>query len=119
MRKQLLSWQLSLYPDNHHDRTNLALHILTVPLFWAGTVGLGLAWLQPWLLLAGPAAMATAMALQGRGHKRESVAPVPFEGAGDVVSRIFVEQWVTFPRFVWSGGFGRAWRRSPKDQSSR
>jgi hypothetical protein len=112
MRKQLLSWQWSLYADNHHDRANLILHVLTVPLFMAGSVGLGLSWLSPWLLLGGPVAMAAAMALQGRGHRRESVPPVPFDGPVDVVSRIFLEQWVTFPRYLFTGGFGRAWRQS-------
>jgi hypothetical protein len=114
MRKQLLAWQWSLYPDGHHDRVNLAIHILTVPLFMAGTVAVAAAWVQPWLLLAGPAAMVTAMALQGRGHKREATGPVPFDGAGDVLSRIFVEQWVTFPRFVVSGAFFSAWSQSSK-----
>jgi hypothetical protein len=36
----------------------------------------------------------------------------PFDGAGDVVSRLLVEQWVTFPRFVLSGGWGRNLRAS-------
>jgi hypothetical protein len=50
------------------------------------------------------------MAVQGRGHRLEKNAPVPFRGPLDVLARIFVEQWVTFPRFVLSGGFARAWR---------
>jgi hypothetical protein len=112
MRQQLLQWQWQLYPDNHHDRGNLILHLLTVPLFMTGTLALVLApWLSLWLLAAGPAAMLTAMALQGRGHKRETVAPVPFAGPLDVVARIFVEQWITFPRYVASGAWARAWRR--------
>src|SRR6266511_3830931 len=110
MRKRLLSWQWSLYPDGHRNRGNLIIHALTVPLFMAGTGVLALTWLRPWLVLAGFGAMATAMALQGKGHQRESVRPVPFEGVGDMLSRIFVEQWVTFPRYVLSGGFARAWR---------
>jgi hypothetical protein len=113
VRKQLLSWQWSLYGDGHQHRANLIIHILTVPLFLAGTAALACAWLSPWLLCGAPA-MAFAMALQGRGHKKESVSPVPFEGASDLVSRIFVEQWVTFPRYVLSGGFARAWRQSSK-----
>jgi hypothetical protein len=54
--------------------------------------------------------MVGAVALQGRGHRLEGVAPIPFRGPIDVVSRIFVEQWVTFPRYVLSGGLARAWR---------
>jgi hypothetical protein len=48
--------------------------------------------------------------LQGRGHRRERETRAPFAGAGDFVSRFFVEQWVTFPRFVLSGGWLRNFR---------
>ncbi|HYS07939.1 MAG TPA: terminase [Myxococcales bacterium] len=108
----LLAWQWSLYRDGHRDRRNLALHALTVPLFLAGTIllifslfaGAGLA-------IAGAASMLVALVAQGRGHAVEATRPVPFRGAGDFLARFFVEQWVTFPRFVLSGGFARAWRR--------
>jgi len=46
--------------------------------------------------------------LEGRGHARESERPTPFDGPLDFASRFFVEQWITFPRFVLSGG----WRRN-------
>jgi hypothetical protein len=86
------------------------IHALTVPLFWAGTLAPVYAVLvSPWLGF-GAMAMVVAMALQGRGHKRERVAPVKFRGPGDVLARIFVEQWFTFPRYVVTGGFARAWR---------
>ncbi|HUB08796.1 MAG TPA: terminase [Myxococcales bacterium] len=110
MRKQLLAWQWSLYPSAHADRRNLLIHALTVPFFLAGTLGVLSAWRSPWLALGGVAAMAGAMALQGRGHAREGVAPVPFAGPADALTRIFAEQWITFPRFVLGGGFARAWR---------
>jgi hypothetical protein len=107
----LLRWQWSLYADGHHDRRNLLVHAATNPLFLAGTcvllasplAGLGFA-------VAGAALMLGAMAAQGRGHKLEKTTPVPFRGRGDVLARIFAEQWVTFPRFVFSGGFAAAWR---------
>jgi len=54
-----------------------------------------------------------ALVIQGRGHRGEREAPVPFDGAADFVSRFVVEQWVTFPRFVLSGG----WRRNLKASS--
>src|SRR5262245_48561438 len=99
MRRELLSWQWNLYPEGHRDRRNLVLHALTVPLFEAGTVALVAApFVSGWLALGGLVAMALAMALQGRGHRAEATAPVPFAGPLDVVARIFVEQWVTFPR---------------------
>lgn len=104
MRKDLLSWQWTNYPDNHVDGANLALHVLTVPLFMAGTVALVTAWWTAWWAApAGLLAMVLAVAAQGRGHAREKSPPIPFQGPLDAVSRIFVEQWVTFPRYVLSG----------------
>lgn len=113
MRKDLLQWQWSLYPDNHRARSTLLVHLFAVPLFMWGTLAVVTAfWTSAWMLGVGLFAMAGAMALQGRTHKRESVAPVPFASKGDALSRIFVEQWITFPRFVLSGEWLRAWRRA-------
>ncbi|QRK09367.1 DUF962 domain-containing protein [Archangium violaceum] len=107
----LLSWQWSHYPDNHRDRRNLLLHALTVPLFQLGTVLLVTSPVtSPWVVLPGAVATVSALALQGRGHRFETGSPAPFRGPFDVIARLFVEQWVTFPRFVLSGGFARAWR---------
>lgn len=107
----LLGWQWSLYPAGHRDRRNLLIHALTVPLFQLGTVALIAApFAGAWLAGAGLAAMVGAMAVQGRTHRLERTPPVPFRGPGDVVARILAEQWLTFPRFVASGGFARAWR---------
>ncbi len=108
----LLAWQWSLYPRNHRNRTNLLLHIASVPLFIAGTGALVAApfvghW---WLAAVAPVAMAGAMAVQGRGHRLEAEPPVPFRGPVDVARRIFAEQLITFPRYVLSGGWSRAWR---------
>jgi hypothetical protein len=108
-KPSLLTWQLSNYPDAHRTHNNLVVHLLTVPLFMGGTVAIALAWLSPWLLF-GVAAMMLSMVLQGRGHAHEPAPPRPFRGVRDVIVRIFAEQWITFPRFVLSGGFARAWR---------
>ena len=109
----LLRWQWSIYPDGHRDRKNLAVHAATVPLFVAGTCLVALAPLAGvGLAIAGAAAMIGTVAAQGRGHGREAVRPVPFRGPADVAARIFVEQWVTFPRFVLSGRFREAWCRA-------
>lgn len=108
----LLKWQYRHYPAFHRDRASLLLHVVTVPLFQAGTV-LSLAgpWWGPWWLsLVGLGSMAVAMIAQGRGHQREKNPPVPFRGPLDVVARIFAEQWLSFPRFVATGGLARAWR---------
>jgi hypothetical protein len=108
----LLEWQWRNYAEAHGNRKNLVLHAATVPLFWAGTVAVAAAapvgW--AWLAVAGVIAMIAAVAVQGRGHSLEAAGPAPFRGPIDVVVRIFTEQWVTFPRFVASGGFLRAWQ---------
>ena len=67
MRRHLVQWQWQLYPDNHRDRANLILHLLTVPLFMTGTLAVVAApWLSLWLLAAGPAAMAFLVTIASR-----------------------------------------------------
>lgn len=105
----LIAWQWRTYARNHRSRVNLVVHMFAVPLFIAAT----LAAIR--LLVAGafvPAAlcllvMAVAFLMQGIGHKQETEPPVPFKGPFDFVARVFVEQFVTFPRFVLSGGWSR------------
>ena len=108
----LLGWQHRLYPDNHTLRSTLLVHVVAVPLFWIGCVSLVAApFTSPWVALGG-VGLVLALALEGRAHKKEPNAPIPFRGPGDFVARFFVEQWITFPRWVLNGGFGRAWRSS-------
>ena len=111
LRPNLLSWQFELYPEGHTTRLNLAIHLVTVPTFHMGLVTLlfGLVGWSGFTMLAGWIVAATCIVLQGVGHKREPVAPVPFSGPVDVVSRLLVEQLITYPRFMLSGGFIRAW----------
>lgn len=113
-RGPFFAWQLRLYPDNHTRRTTLLVHAITVPLFWLGLAELIAAPLaRLWILaVSGLVNVLIAVVLQGRMHKRETVPPVPFLGPGDAVKRLLLEQLVTFPRFVLSGGFARAWRAS-------
>ncbi len=86
------------------------MHAVTVPLFMAGTCALALAAFSgAWLLGIALPAMLLPVALQGRAHRLEAVAPIPFRGPVDVAVRLFVEQWITFPRFVLGGGFARQW----------
>lgn len=109
----LLQWQRSLYDGNHTARSTLLVHAITNPLFLCGTLLLLTA---PLTRMAhapvGLALVLVAMALQGRAHRMESVAPVAFDGPLDALARIVAEQWVTWPRFVLDGGFSRAWRAS-------
>ena len=111
---ELLRWQWEGYPRYHRSRANLLIHIVAVPIFLLGTLALlaSAMELSIALLAVGLACVVTAVALQGRGHRLEAVPPEPFTGPVDFVSRLFLEQWITFPRFVVSGGFGAALRNS-------
>ena len=61
----------------------------------------------------GVVCLAAALLAQDRGHKLERETPTPFDGAADFVSRFVAEQWVTFPRFVLSGGWLQNLRAVP------
>ncbi len=117
-----LAWQLRNYPEGHRDRRNLAVHAATAPLFVAGTCAMVVApFTAPWLLAFAVPALVLPLVAQGRGHRLEAARPSPFLGPGDFAARLFVEQWVTFPRYVLGGGFTRAWREaasaSPAERS--
>jgi len=105
--KQLLCWQWDGYRDTHRSRLNLAIHVLTVPVFVLGMVlaGYAIATLSLRLCAVGLIANALAIGLQGVGHRFESVAPPTFAGIGNAVVRILCEQWVTFPRFLLTGSW--------------
>ena len=110
---ELLRWQWEGYAKYHQSRANLLVHIVAVPLFLVGTIALVAAFFQLSLMLlaVAPGCIVVAVALQGRGHRLEAVPPEPFTGPLNFVSRLFFEQWVTFPRFVVSGGWSTALRR--------
>ncbi len=116
----LLAWQWLNYSPTHRERHNLLVHALTAPLFVLGTCAVlltplvGALWLAP----SGLGAMLAVVALQGRTHRGEKIAPAPFRGLGDILARLFVEQWVTFPRYVLSGEFARAWRAGSTNKRS-
>jgi hypothetical protein len=115
----LLAWQLREYPNGHRNRRNLLIHAVTVPLFQAGVCALALAaaWDVRFLAISGPALL-LPMALQGRTHRLEARAPLPFRGPLDFAARIVAEQLITFPRFVLAGGFASAWRASSGGRAS-
>jgi hypothetical protein len=105
----IAAWQWATYERNHRDRTSLVLHMIGVPMFIAGVLAglrLALAGYLPGSVFALTVAVA-GFALQAAGHRRESVPPEPFDGPADFLARLFVEQFVTFPRFVLSGGWLR------------
>ena len=117
IRQRLLDWQGSDYSAKHRSRTNLLLHMAAVPLFQVGSavlVGTAIAHSGVGMGL-GVLGMVGGLIIQGRGHRGEREAPVPFNGAADFVSRFLVEQWVTFPRFVLSGAWQRNLRASSEE----
>ena len=111
---ELLRWQWEGYPKYHQSRPNLLIHIVAVPFFLFGTIALvgAIARLSLLLFAVAVGCILVAVALQGRGHRLEPVPPEPFSGPLNFVSRLFFEQWVTFPRFVLSGGWLAALRKA-------
>jgi hypothetical protein len=100
------------YPRFHRNRTNLAIHVVMVPIFvastlgalWAAAVG---SWTAAVVLGLGPV---VSLVAQGAGHKKEPNPPLPFAGPSDFVARVLTEQFYRFPRFVLTGGWAKAWR---------
>ncbi|MEO8670531.1 MAG: Mpo1-like protein [Tahibacter sp.] len=105
----ILSWQWQDYASKHRSRANLLLHIVAVPAFIAGMLAalMLLVQLQWFGALFAFVFAVMAFAIQGIGHRLEGEAPEPFDGAGDFVTRVLAEQFITFPRFVLSGGWLR------------
>lgn len=104
--------QWESYARYHQSRRNLLLHIVFVPLFLAGNLAFLVALIERrWLVALGAAvSTAVALAIQGRGHRDEPLAPQPFTSPWNALSRILLEQWLTFPRFVLCGAWLRALR---------
>jgi hypothetical protein len=107
--RELLRRQWRDYARNHQDPLNLLIHFLAAPLFIAGCLALALAtaWQSGSLAMTASASIALSLVLEGVGHRRESHGPAPFANPWDFVRRYFVEQWITFPAFVLSGGWWR------------
>ena len=112
---ELLQWQWNGYSKYHQSRPNLLLHIVLVPAFLAGNVGVVVAiFLRSWIFgVASLAVTAISMVVQGRSHHLELNPPEPFTGPVNAISRIFLEQWITFPRFVISGSWSRSLQQPP------
>ncbi|MEG1040376.1 MAG: Mpo1-like protein [Pseudomonas sp.] len=108
----LHAWQWRSYHHNHRNPTNLVLHLIAVPLFILGVLLVlsGLFSLDLGQLAVGVIALIAGLGLQRQGHRLEAEQPEPFSDRKDAVGRLLVEQFVTFPRFVLSGAWWRAWR---------
>ena len=104
---ELLDWQWRDYGERHRNRTNLIIHVVAVPLFWLGAFNAVSALLFMGALhaLGGIVLMGLSLLAQGRGHEFEALKPAPFSGGWEFLQRIVAEQFITFPRFVVSGGW--------------
>ena len=112
--RELLEWQYRTYPRYHRSRLNLLLHIVMVPLFVAGTVGaiFGIIVLSGSWFIVSSLTMVGTIIIEGLGHLTEPEKPAPFKNLIELFTRIFVEQWITFPKFVMSGGWLHAlWQK--------
>ena len=98
----LLSKQWSEYSRIHSTRANFVAHLITVPIFMAGSVAVlwGLCTASFMVFAFGLLGMMAALAVQGWGHKQERQPPSLFTSKWNALARIVLEQWVTFPRYV-------------------
>lgn len=112
----LLAWQYRGYAERHVDKLNLWVHLYTVAAFIASAAAafahlLSLQWFG---VLVSLGVMAAALGLQALVGRREALSAPPFDGPVDALRRVFAEQFVTFPRFVLSGGWMRNVTRRPE-----
>ncbi len=107
---ELITWQWTDYRSFHQSRANLLLHIVAVPLFLIANIALVLALLQGlWIkALLAVLVMALSFVAQAVGHGKEANPSIPFSSPANAFGRIFIEQWINFPRYVLSGGWYRA-----------
>lgn len=105
----LLAWQYRDYAERHQDKLNLWLHLYSVPAFIAGSAAVFANLLElRWFGVAVSAGFVlAAVGVQSLGHLRETRPAPPVDGLFDAIRQIVAEQFVTFPRFVLSGGWMR------------
>jgi hypothetical protein len=107
---EILECQWKGYTQYHASKLNLIIHIVCVPLFvWGNVAFLASLFKGQFMgMVAALIVMGAAFSLQGIGHKAETTRAVPFSSASNAFKRILLEQWVTFPKFVISGGWWKA-----------
>lgn len=108
----VLNWQWKIYQQGHFSRPNLMIHALTFVWVGGGIVLAGLGVLSgQWVWVGlGLALYFGALIAQGVGHSLEKKRPHPYLSPVDFVVRFTLENLITFPRFLLSGGFAQAWR---------
>lgn len=104
---ELIKWQSEGYTKFHKSKLNLWVHILAVPIFIIAFFSLvisafnfnGLQFLFSLMLII------ISIVSQGIGHSKEVYAPEKFTGPVNAITRILLEQFYTFPKFVLNGGW--------------
>ncbi len=83
------------------------IHIVAVPFFIFGVLSLILSLLTFSLIgiVSSFLTVALAFGVQGFGHSKEKIAAEPFASPKQAIIRIFLEQFITFPKFVFTGGW--------------
>jgi phage terminase small subunit len=112
----LHTWQWRTYADNHRHPANLVLHLIAVPMFILAALLIldGLCSLSFSSIAIGVIGLIAALGFQRHGHTLEQQSAESSSDRGDAVKRLLVEQFVTFPRFVLSGAWWRAWKERHK-----
>ena len=108
------------YEQVHADRRNLRIHMFAVPLFGIAFPATLLFLISGDYLLAGFSLIAAigSMILQGIGHSKETIPPLPFKGPLDFLKRWFSEQYFRFPLFVLSGRWWRQYQAARRKAST-
>ncbi|RRV05164.1 DUF962 domain-containing protein [Pseudomonas sp. v388] len=112
----LHTWQWRHYADDHRHPANLVLHLIAVPMFILAVLLIldGLFSLSFTSIAIGVIGLIAALGFQRQGHRLEKQSAEPSSDRGDAIKRLLVEQFVTFPRFVLSGAWWRAWKQRHK-----
>ena len=111
---KLIDW--AGYRRVHADRRNLIVHLIAVPLFAASFLALLVFSMRADYMSAAIALLGAlvGMVLQGRSHRLEPEAPLPFSGPRNFLRRWFTEQFVTFPLFLLSGRWWQQYRAASR-----
>ncbi|NVK39734.1 MAG: terminase [Oceanospirillaceae bacterium] len=113
---ELLEYQSKGYRKVHSARLNLMIHIIAVPFFVIGVLALvfSLINLSSVNAIASILTIILSFGAQGFGHSKEEFAAEPFSSPKQAVVRIFLEQFITFPKYVIFGGWYSAFKSSNK-----
>jgi hypothetical protein len=111
---EVVQQQWNGYSERHQNKVNLLIHAVTVPLVWFAALQLigglllmliGVGGLKMWIYAA--ILITIALVAQRQGNAMEAVkGPAP-SNPKDFALHAAAEQFVTFPRFVLTGGWLR------------